>query len=191
MPGKSTIKTLPRAILDEVNRLLADDLATIDEVVAHLAELGHARSRSAVGRYKQDIGKVADKLRRSREIAGALVREIGPAAAEGKTGRLLVEVLQSIAFDYLMQQAEKDDAGTAMDSQDFFFLGKALKEMASAQKIDVDRELKIREQVAKQLLNKVEAASGEAEKAGERGLSAARIAQLREDFLGVRPKASR
>lgn len=189
MAAKSSIKTLPKPILAEVNRLLTDELATIDEVVAHLEELGHRRSRSAVGRYKQDIDKVAEKLRRSREIAGALVKEIGPAAAEGKTGRLLVEVLQSIAFDHLMHQADSDAPGTPMESQDFFFLAKALKEMASAQKIEVDRELTIRKEVAKELLGKVEEAAAEASESGEPGLSAERLAQLREDFLGVKPGA--
>lgn len=179
MSGKSSIKTLPPAILAEVNRLLSDNLATIDEVVAAIATAGHNRSRSALGRYKQDIDKVAEKLRRSREISQALVKEIGPSVAEGKTGRLLVEVLQSIAFDHLMHQAESDKPGGGMESQDFFFLAKALKEMASAHKIDVDRELKIREDFAKKAAKTAGAAAKKA------GISEEARLRIEEEILGL------
>lgn len=179
MARKSSIKTLPPEILAEINELLTEEKATIDEIVAHLDYLRHPRSRSAVGRYKQQIDKVAEKLRRSREISQALVKEIGPAVAEGKTGRLLVEVLQSIVFDHLMHKAESDTPGTDMESQDFFFLAKALKEMAAAHKIDVDRELKIREEFAKEAAKTAGAAAKKA------GISEAARRRIEEEILGL------
>ena len=87
-------------------------------------------------------------------MADALVAEIGPAATEGKTGRLLVEILQRIAFDFMMKRLDGGDGpggdgpggdgggGEDLGAQEFMFLGRALKDLASAQKIDVDRELK-------------------------------------------------
>lgn len=152
MPRKSTVKTLPPEILTEVNNLLGNDLATLDEIVERLQELGHPRSRSALGRHKQNLDQVAERLRRSREMAEALVKEVGPAATEGKTGRLLVEILQNLVFDHLLNQSSDDEDGPDKDpmgSQDFFFLARAMKEMAQAQKIDVDRERVIREETAR------------------------------------------
>lgn len=184
MPRKSSIKTLPPEILAEVNRILAEGTTTLDEIVAHLGQLGHPRSRSALGRHKQQLDNVAEKLRRSRDMANALVREIGPGATEGKTGRLLVEILQNIAFDFLLKKADGDQADDdeELGSQDFFFLGKALKEMAQAQKIDVDRELKIRAEVIKEVVAKaIDAARTGAAKAGVT-LGTEALAQIRREL---------
>lgn len=176
MPRKSTIKTLPPEILAEVNRLFVEDLATIDQIVEHLQELGHPRARSSLGRYKQNLDQVAEKLRRSRDMAEALVKEIGPAATEGKTGRLLVEILQSLAFEHLLNKVEGEDTA---DPIDLARLAKALKDMASAQKIDVDRELKIRQETARR------AASAAEKVAGEKGLSADTVEDIKAAILGV------
>lgn len=182
MPRKSTVKALPPEILAEVNRLLTQDLASLDEIVARLRALGHPRSRSAIGRHKQRLDQVAEKLRRSREMAAALVREIGPDAAEGKTGRLLVEILQNLVFEHLLKRSEEDgddDDADPMGSGDFFFLAKAIKELASASKIDLDRELRIRRDVA------VQAAETAVKAAEAEGLSDATIARIRGNILGV------
>lgn len=182
MPRKSSIKTLPPEILAEVNRLMSDGAATLDEIVDYLKDMGHPRSRSALGRKKQQLDKVAEKLRRSREMANALVREIGPKAAEGKTGRLLVEILQSIAFDFVMKRAEGGEDDDELGSQDFFLLGKAVKEMAQAQKIDVDRELKIRAEVIREVVAKaIDAARKGAAKAGVT-LGAEALKQIRREL---------
>ena len=65
--------------------------------------------------------------------------------------------------------------------QEFCFarLGKALKDMASAQKIDLDRELKIRQETA------TEAATAAGKVAGEKGLTADTIDAIKEAVLGV------
>lgn len=181
MVRRSSIKTLPPEILESVNRALTEGERTIDEVTAHLEELGHPRSRSAVGRHAKNLSDVAERLKRSREMSQALVKEIGPEVASGKTGRLLVEILQSICFDHLLVKA--DDKKSDLESQDFFFLAKALKEMASAQKIDVDRELKIRSEVARETAKK---AAEVAETVGNQaGLTKETINKFRGQILGV------
>lgn len=191
MTRTSTIKSLPPDILAEVNRLLGDELATLDEIVSRLRDMGHERSRSALGRHKQNLDKVAAKLRRSREMADALVKEIGPDATEGKTGRMLVEILQSLAFDFLMKRAG-DDESTGEDREemvalDFARIGKALKDMAAAQKIDLDREVKIRREAADQAVAATEKAAERVEK--ERGvkLDADTLRVIREEIYGIVP----
>lgn len=176
MPKASSIKKLPKEILDQVNRLIVEEAATLDEIVEHLAELGHPRSRSALGRHKQRLDQVADKLRRSREMAEALVAEIGPAATEGKTGRLLVEILQGLAFDHLLNKVEGEEESKPIE---LARLAKALKDMASAQKIDLDRELKIRQETA------THAAKAAEKVAGEKGLSAETVEDIKAAILGV------
>lgn len=192
MPRKSSIKDLPPEVLAQVNRILTEGVWTLNELVDHLKDAGHPRSRSALGRYKKQLDRVSDRLRRSRDMADALVREIGPGLAEGKTGRMLVEILQNMAFDFMLNQVEDEGDGKAEDlkSQDFYFLAKTIKDLAAASKLTVDQELKIRESVAAEVVKKLDAAAEESERAGERGLSEERVKQLREDFLGIRQAAA-
>lgn len=186
MPRKSSIKTLPKTVLDEVNSKLAADELTLDELVAFLDTKGHPRSRSALGRHKKKLDKVAKDLRRSREMADALVKEIGPSASEGKTGRLLIEILQKLVFDHLLYQVDGDGGSggdDAMGSMDFMLLAKTMKELASAGKIDTDRELKIRAETAKDAAKAVEAV------AKSHGLTKKTIADFRGAILGVQEAA--
>ncbi len=188
MPRKSSsITALPAPILKEVNRLLGSGKWTLAQIIEYLKEAGHKASKSSLHRHQQKLEKVAGKLRRSREMADALVAEIGPAATEGKTGRLLVEILQRIAFDFMMKRLEADDGdendGEDLGAQDFMFLGRALKDLASAQKIDVDREAKIRDEVAKEVTKS--AMDAVARVAERRGLSKDAVADMKAEFLGM------
>ena len=142
MPRPSSIKTLPPEVLAQVNRLLTDARWSLDDVVAHLADAGHPRSRSALGRYNQELDQVAERMRRSREMAGALVKEMGPQAAEGKTGRLLVEILQSLVFDHLIKRGDDDAEPTS--PMDLMLLAKSIGEMTRALKTDADREAQLK-----------------------------------------------
>ncbi len=179
MGRRSSIERLPPAIKKAVDDAIANK-ATIEEIVAKLRELGAQASRSSVGRYAKSVKAVADKIRQSQDVAEALVKEIGPNAAEGKTGRALVQILQTISFKLLMKQAEGDEPD--IDAKDLHFLARALKDMSSARQIEINVEAKIR----REFVQKLDAAVAEAEKAGEKGLSAERVAQLRREFLGVR-----
>ena len=190
MPRKSTIPTLPPELLAEVNRILADDIWSLDELVAYLREAGHERSRSALHRHKQRQERVAKRLRQSREMATALVHEIGPSVMEGKTGRMLVEILQSMVFDHMLNRVEAGDGedGDAddMSSQDFFFLAKSIKELASASKLTTDQEMKLRQTFVDQAIAIVDEVNEEAKQGGESGLSAEAIERLKREMLGVR-----
>ena len=80
MGRKSTLRRLPPEIQTEINRILSEGRLTLDELLEHLRGLGvEGISRSALGRQKQKIDKVAAKLRQSREIVDALVEKTGPS----------------------------------------------------------------------------------------------------------------
>lgn len=190
MPRKSTVKTLPPVLLSEVNRILADDALTLDELVAYLREAGHPRGRSALHRHKQRQEKVAKRLRQSREMATALVQELGPSVTEGKTGRMLVEILQSMVFDHMLNRVEAGDGEGGddddMSSQDFFFLAKSIKELAAASKLSTDQEMKLKEKFVSDAIAIVDEVNEEAKQGGEPGLSAEAIERLKREMLGVR-----
>ena len=180
MGRKSTLRRLPPEIREEINRILSEGRLTLDELLEHLRSLGvEGISRSALGRQKQKIDKVAAKLRQSREMTEALVREIGPAVEEGQQGRLLVEVLRKLVYDHLEKNllSEEDDGP---DNEGFFFLAKAIKEMSQAARLEQDFETKIRDRVQKETVKAVETSAREA------GLSAETVEAIKSRILGVK-----
>lgn len=161
MGRKSSLRRLPPEILQEVNRILSEGRLTLDELLEHLRGMGvDTISRSALGRQKQRIDKVAAKLRQSREMTEALVREIGPSVVEGQQGRLLVQTLRDLVFDHLAARVEEGDVD---DPKALMALARTLKDMAQANRLDQDFESKVKERVEKEVVGKLEVAAKQAE----------------------------
>lgn len=174
---KSRIETeLSDDDLAEFRRLLGAGRLTIGALAAWLAGRGYEISRSAVGRYSQKFETVAAKLRQSRAVTEALVTELGDAAAQGKQGRLLVEMTRGVVFDLLTKLQTEE---VEIDTKDVQQLGKGLAELGRALRLDQDFELKVRQAALKEAAEKLESVTREAKAAGEKGLSEDRIAQLR------------
>ena len=188
MPRRSSVDSLPQEILDRVLAMLGDGGWTLDEVVEYLDKAGHPRSRSALHRKQQTIAQVSEKLKKSRDITKALVEEMGPNAVEGQTGRLLVEITQSLVFKHLTDQldaeeTEGEEKPEAPEPIDLMRLARTIKELTQAQKLNAERELKIRQETAAQAADVAEDAAVEA------GLTAERAREIREKVLGIRPQA--
>lgn len=188
MPRRSSLKSLPPQVLDQINKMLVDGEWTIDQVVEYLADAGHPRSRSAVGRYRVDVERQAARLRQSREMTEALGRELGDAALQGKQGRLLVEMSRNLVHDFLDRAADNPDG---LDAKDIAALGKGLAELGRALRFDQDFETRLRDQIAAE--EQAKARKAAADTAGEAlahaGLTAGQVKFWREDFLGVRRRA--
>ncbi|MEX2630018.1 MAG: phage protein Gp27 family protein [Tistlia sp.] len=165
MPQKSKIETeLAPADLTEFQRMLATGRLSIDGLVLWLEGRGYEISRSSVGRYAQSFEEVSKRLRESRQVTDALVAELGDAAAQGKQGRLLVEMTRTLVFDLLMKLQSGQQE---MDAAAVMKLGKGLAELARALRLDQDFELKLREQLVEEIVKKaIEAAQRGAAKAG-------------------------
>ena len=176
MGRKSTLRRLPPEIQTEINRILSEGRLTLDELLEHLRGIGvEGVSRSALGRQKQKIDKMAARLRQTREMTEALIREAGPSAAEGEQGRLLVRSLRGLMLNYLAQ-VEEDDA----DPKSFMAIARSLKDMAQANRLDQDYETKVRERIQKETVKAVE------ESAKEAGLSAETVEAIKSRILGVK-----
>lgn len=161
MGRKSSLRRLPEEILEEVNRLLSGNRATLDEILSHLRGLGVDQvSRSALGRHKQRLDKVLDRLRQSREIADTIAQKLGPDAVEGRQGRALVQLLSALAGDYLMRRLDSPEDD--MEAKELMALARAVKDASQASRYSQDYELKIREQVEKEVKSKLEAAARQA-----------------------------
>lgn len=181
MGRKSSIKTLPKPVLDRLNAMLSEGTVTLDEVTAWLEERGHKRSRTAVHRYAREIEKVQSRLRQSREITEAVTRELGDAATQGKQGRLLVEMARGVVFDLLVKLQETEDK--TLDAKDVANLGKGLAELGRALRFDQDFESKIREAAAREATR--EAAEKVDGLAAKEGISKKTRDAWRAQVLGI------
>ena len=174
MAGKSTIAKLPEPILLEVNAALKRN-ATIDEIVWMLKGLGQDVSRSAVGRYTKQYTDLAARQRDMSSIAKAFASEFGEA--DDQQGRLLIQLATTIATRMVLPIAAGDDPELATKS--LMELGRAVKDITSAAKIDVDREAKIRSEAKQRAANDAERAAKAA------GATPETIDRIKASILGI------
>ena len=76
MPRTSKVRRLPPELREQLHAML-DAGHTLEEITAHLKALGADVSRSGLGRYKQQVDKVAARLRESRAMAEAVMERMG------------------------------------------------------------------------------------------------------------------
>lgn len=151
----STIDKLPTEVRELIGRL-REGGCTIDAILAKLTELDVEVSRSALGRHIKGLSEVGEQLRRSREIATALVSRFGEDA-DNRVGRLNIELMHGILMDMLTgMDGDGKAAPVTFDAEETMFLARSLQSLASAQKIDTDRLLKVRTETAKEAAKAVE-----------------------------------
>lgn len=177
MPRKSTIDRLPSRIREELSRIIRSGDCTIDQIVEHLRSLGAQVSRSAVGRKVKSDAEEFEKYRQAQKIAEVWIAKLGEEP-KGDVGRLLTEMLRTIAFGVQRQMLARldDEDSPPVEIGEVMLAAKAVKDLATAQKTDATRELLIRRELA----SKVESAIEEATK--REGLSKD-AAQLIRDAL--------
>jgi hypothetical protein len=182
MGGKKTssIALLDPAIKAEVDRAIREDRATIADIVALIKGMGADASKSAVGRYKQSAEKQMETYRQAQEVAKVWVQQIGDAP-EGDVGRLVVELVRMLAFRSVSAMG---DAEEPLGPEDLMFLSKAMKDLASADKTAVDREIN-----RQALQRQVKAAAESVTKvAKQNGLTAEAVQTIRAQILGIKAK---
>jgi hypothetical protein len=146
------------------------------------AEATVSRSRSALGRHIHGLDALGERMRRSRQVAEALVRELG-TAPESEAARLNIELMHTAILDLFMDDAE-GDPDVPKKSMDIHNVAKALDHLARASKSNVEFILAAEQRATDRA--KREAATV-AEKVGrERGISAATIEAIKAGIFGVK-----
>jgi hypothetical protein len=182
MGRQSRIAKLDPAIKGEVDRLIREGRHTIDQIVAHLRELGTELPRSTVGDYKKNMEKKLARYREAQEVAGVWVAQLGQQS-DSHTGQLLAELLKTVAFRTL---ADMQDQDSGTEAGDLMLLAKALDHMARAQKTDQEFRERVRAAYRAELEERAKAAQEEvAEVARSAGLTEEAATRMREIVLGV------
>lgn len=178
MARRSSIHQLDPRLRSALDGLIREGRYTLDDILAHLAQLNGGEppvSRSAIGRYAQRAEEQMRRYREAQEVARVWVEKF-ESEPDGDVARLLPEMLRSVAFQTLGSLGEREESA---DAQEVMFLAKAMKDLASADKLTTDRILQIRQEVAKR------AATEAVKQAKASGLSDEAADLIRQKILGV------
>ena len=190
MARPSSIDQLPEEIRAEIGRLRGMGW-TIDQILEHLrCLLDRAPSRSALGRHIQGIDRLGERMRRSRQVAEALVRELG-TAPESQAARLNIELMHTAILDLFMHADDASgDEGTGGEGTiphqpiDIQWIAKALDHLARASKTNVEFIADVEARAAEKA--KKEAATAAETVARERGITASTIEAIKAGIFGVK-----
>jgi hypothetical protein len=190
MGRPSSVDKLPEEVRIEIGRLRGLGW-TIDQILEHLRGLlDQAPSRSALGRHIKGLDALGERMRRSRQVAEALVRELGDAP-ESRTARLNIELLHSAILDLHMHAADGDEsvdeggkAALAGNPMGAMLLAKALDHLARASKNNVEFLAAAEKRATERA--KREAASAIESIARDRGISADTLEAIKAGIFGVK-----
>jgi len=153
----SSIDQLPDEVKSAIGKLRLQG-RTIDEILAHLAQMDVEVSRSALGRHVQKMATIGERMKLSRDMATALVDRFG-AEPDNRLARLNLEMMHSLVLDVMTAQTVNEATGemtpVQLDAEQVMFLSRSLQSLASAQKTDQERFLKAKQEAAREAAKNV------------------------------------
>ena len=148
---KSSIERLPKPVKDRLQKHLRDNRLTLDEIIADMRAAFPAEetpSRSAVYRYRVSFEDAVAHQREIEEMSQLWVRELKDAP-QGKTGRLVAELLRTAAAKAVMD-INGEEGG--VDVKKLGVLARAFMAIEAGSKRESENRALIRDEVRKELL---------------------------------------
>lgn len=133
-------------------------------------------SFSAFNRYSVRLAQMTRRLEQTREIAATISERFDAEASDDLT-LIAAEAIKTLIFEVLQDRGEG-----GISTKGAMELANALRAATAAQSVSTARRQKVEAEFAEKADQAITTVAREA------GLSAERVAQLRHDFLGVRPK---
>jgi hypothetical protein len=155
----STIDKLPEALRDQLARLRREG-RSISEIHDHLEKLGAGVSRSAVGRHVKSMAEVGEDMRRSAEMARFIVDQFGEETDE-RVGRANMALLQGAILELITERPVDEETGEVarLDAGEMKALSLSLQRLISSQRVDADRQIKLRQEFERSASQKLDAAA--------------------------------
>lgn len=156
---------------------------SIDKIRDKLLELDADISRSALGRHVKGLDELGERLRRSRQVADALVAKLGDAP-ESKQAQLNIEIMHGMVLEMLRGE---DGAGIRLDPESAMLLSRSLQALTSAEKAHGDMVIKVRREIAAEQKAKLDEMEREAKKpgGGKRGFDPETLRRVRQEIYGI------
>jgi hypothetical protein len=182
MERSKIARMLPLEVRQEIEQRWRSGEFTIDELLAWLRERKPEAdiSRTGLGRHLAKYKHTFDRIREAQEVAGHCIEQLGENP-RGDIARMLPQLLGALALGTLKDMEEKE---APPETKDLFFLANAIKNIASAEKTSVDRELKIRKELKAELEKKVDEMA-KSNRATSGDLTPETFAKARELVLGL------
>lgn len=174
MARPSKIDKLPAPLRETIGQLRQSG-CTIDEIMDKLKELKPDLdiSRTGLGTHVQRLDQISEKMRESRAVAEALVKQFGEEQ-DNRTSRINIELMHAVVMKLLAGDAELEPA-------EVMFLAKSLQSLSAANKADIEAAARMRREIAEKT---VKAAEKAIESAGPID-KAALLKKIREDIYGI------
>lgn len=176
MGRKSAIVKLPPPVREAVDRAIRDGRATAEEIVAMVNGMGETVSRSAVSNYARNAREQMQTYRQAQEIASVWAKRM-EEQPNGDVAQLNLQLLSTLAFKVLSDINERVDEPVA--PMEMMLLAKALDHAAKAERTTVERDLRVKKELA------ARAAEVVASAVKQRGLSAEAADLIRREILGL------
>ncbi|PIE46388.1 MAG: hypothetical protein CSA44_00050 [Gammaproteobacteria bacterium] len=177
--AKSSIKTLPPQLLEQLQDWLRDPTITQLEATERLNELlieigEKPRSKSAVNRYAVEMNEIGEKIQQSREIADMWVSKFGNQP-QGKVGTLLNEIVRNLVFTTSIKLSETDEL---IDPKSLKELAHAIEKLENSATINEKRQREIEQRALAKAAKDVE------KTAKQQGLSDDAVLLIKQKILG-------
>ena len=174
----SSIDRLPDEVRASIGQLRRQG-RTIDEILDHLKQLDVEVSRSALGRHVKSLAEIGEQIRRSEAMARFVVEKFGEES-DDRLARANMRILQGSLLELLTAERTDDDGQpVTLSPGEAKELAITLQRLVSAQRMDAERELRLKAEFAK-------TAAAAAEKAmKQQGMSADTIELVRHAVLGT------
>jgi ribosomal protein S13 len=182
----SSIEQLPADILQKLQALLRDprvnQLDATRRINVILAEQGHDErvSKSSVNRYAVRMNEVGERMRQSRQVSEMWIAKLG-AEPEGKMGRLLNEMLRTLAFELtekvMASDLNEETLPGVIDQIKNLSLTSMRLEKSLSENIKTEKE--IRKAFAAEVAAETEVVAKDA------GLSAEAVQTIKNKILGI------
>lgn len=182
MPRPSTIKRLPDEQRRFLEKLLRSERYTLDEILGQIRTRFPAAtvpSRSAIGRYSQQVGELAGRMRDIQAAGTALVAELGEDP-DDRAGQLLVQAVTTLATHAALKAT---DAESEITIKEVGELARGARAVLEARKMSLAERQEIARVAREQLQAEQAEALQATVKAG--GLSASAAETIRKQILGL------
>ncbi|WP_320837394.1 DUF3486 family protein [Zhongshania sp.] len=185
----SSIEQLPADILQKLQALLRDprvnQLDATRRINGILAEQGHDErvSKSSVNRYAVRMNEVGERMRQSRQVSEMWIAKLG-TEPEGKMGRLLNEMLRTLAFELtekvMASELSEETLPGVIEQIKNLSLTSMRLEKSLSESIKTEKE--IRKAFAEEVAAETEVVAKNA------GLSAEAVQTIKNKILGIAEK---
>lgn len=182
MPRASTIKKLPDEQRRFIEKLLRSERYTLDEILEQV----HTRypavkapSRSALGRYSQQVTELAGRMRDIQAAGTALVTELGEDPND-RGGQLLVQAVTTLATHAALKATDEE---AKVSIKEVGELARGARAVLQARKMSLAERQEIARLAREQLQAEQAEKLKDVVKAG--GMTAATADMFKRQILGM------